>query len=126
MRNVLFLTLYTLVVAVNSGAADNLPSLQQEPQLIRSVNVRYPSSITRLGITGTVVLNLLLNERGMVDSVSVVSGLHPVLDSQIVNAVFQFKFTPAMVSGKPVPVIINYHYKITTDDLLKACNIQEY
>lgn len=92
---------------------------------MQSVNVRYPSSITRLGITGTVVLNLLLNERGMVDSVSVVSGLHPVLDSQVVNAVFQFKFTPAIVSGKPVPVIINYHYKITTEDLLKACNIQE-
>lgn len=120
-----FLILFTGVAAVNSSETDSLPSLQQEPQLTRFVNAQYPSAITRLGITGTVILNLLLNERGMVDSVSVVSGLHPALDSQVIKAVFQFKFTPAIVSGKPVPVIINYHYKITVDDLLKACNIQE-
>lgn len=126
MRNVYFLILFTFVSAVNSSEIDTIPSLQQEPQLISSVNVEYPSSITRLAITGTVALNLLLNERGMVDSVSVVSGLHPTLDSQVVKAVFQFKFTPAIVSGKPVPVIISYHYKITADDLLKACNIQKY
>jgi len=127
MRKALFFTLFTIVVfTVNSRAADSLPSLQQEPQLVRSVDIQYPSSITRLGITGTVILDLLLNERGMVDSVGVVSGLHPVLDSLIVNAVLQFKFTPAIVAGQPVPVIISYHFKITTVDLLNACNIQEH
>ncbi len=126
MCNVFLLILFEFVIAVNSEVIDSQPSFQQEPQLIRSVNVRYPSSITRLGITGTVVLELLLNESGMVDSVSVISGLHPVLDSQVVNAVRQFIFTPAIISGIPVPVIINYHYNITTDDLLKACNIQEF
>jgi TonB family protein len=125
MPNVFIFILFTFIVAVNSRVTDVQPSLQQEPQLIRFVNAQYPTSITRLGITGTAILDLLLNEKGMVDSVSVVSGLHPVLDSQIVKAVFQFKFTPAIVSGKPVPVVINYHYKITTDDLLKACNINE-
>lgn len=119
-------TLFTVVSVFTFEITDSLHSLEQEPHLIRFVKIQYPSSITRLGITGTAVLDLLLNERGLVDSVRLISGLHPVLDSQIVNVMFQFKFTPAIVSGEPVPVIITYHYKITTDDIIEACNLQEY
>lgn len=115
-RVVLVLVISCLVVK-SSEVINCQPQLQQEPVLIKFVKAQLPLSVTRLGITGTVTMNLLLDERGYVDSVELINGLHPALDSQVVKAAFQFKFTPAIIAGVPVSVMIVYQYKVTADDI---------
>ena len=50
----------------------------------------------------SVLLELLLNDSGIVDSVSIVKKLNPILDSCALRAVYQFKFEPAIAGGNPL------------------------
>ena len=57
-------------------------------------------------IKGTVLLAVAINAGGTVDAVKVVCSLEPSLDQNAVDAVRQWKFTPATKDGEPVPVQI--------------------
>lgn len=112
-----FVLLFLFLFATAGAFTDSLTLIQQEPVLIKSVKINYPLSVKKLGITGTVSLQILLDESGTVESVSVISGLHPDLDSQIVKALYSYIFTPAIADDKPVPVIISYEHIVTLADL---------
>lgn len=60
---------------------------------------------------GPVVVRILVNEQGDVLSAWAVSG-HPLLQAAAVEAASQAKFTPTLLSGKPVKVsgIITYNF----------------
>ncbi len=101
-------------------AADTAaPPLEKEPVLTGFVKAVYPPELLKQGITGTVTLELLVNERGTIDSVVVTRGLAPALDSAVAKAAAAFVFTPAMAGGKPVPVLITYDYRITLADEIR-------
>ncbi len=61
-------------------------------------------------------LELLVNESGSVDSVNVLKGLHPVLDSAAKAAAQKFKFTPAIVGNGAVAVLLQYEYRFTIEE----------
>lgn len=98
--------------------------LIDEPVLIDFQRIKIPVSVGRLGITGKITLQLLINETGNVEKVELVKGLHPVVDSLIINSVKRFVFTPAKYAGEAVPVQIIYEYELTIDDLMK--NLKEF
>ncbi len=101
-------------------AADTAPPpLEKEPVLTGFVKAVYPPALLKQGITGTVTLELFVNERGAVDSVVVTKGLAPALDSAVAKASAAFVFTPAIAGGKPVPVLITYDYRITLADEIR-------
>ena len=89
---------------------DSLPPLDVYPELVTFVEAGYPDSLIPQGITGAVTLSLLVSEEGTVDSVGLITGLHPVLDSLAVGAATRFLFTPGSAGGKSVPVYITYEY----------------
>jgi TonB family protein len=86
------------------------------PKVIRFVKADYPDSLIEKGICGKVEFDLLVSEKGSVDSAAIVKGLHPVLDSMALAAVRSFAFTPAMAQGKPVPVLLRYAYTFSLED----------
>lgn len=115
-------------VESSSGMADSSGEesfiLEKEPELIEFVKLEYPSVLSRKGIEGTVTVDLLVNENGDVDSVALINGVHPELDSVVMDAVRRFRFSPAEADGKKVPVIITYQYTVTLEDVLEG--IREY
>ena len=84
--------------------------LEKMPALIEFVEARYPEELIKSGIEGSVILELLVNEAGGVDSVSIVRPLHPALDKNAIDAARKFKFSPAIAGGEPVAVMLQYEY----------------
>lgn len=103
---------------------EDLPPIEKVPELKRFVDADYPADLVRKGVRGTVVLDLLITDSGVVDSVAVVIGIDPVLDSSAVAAAWQFVFSPAVAGGKPVPVIFQYGYRFSFEDVVEK--VQNY
>lgn len=71
----------------------------------------YPLVAKFARAKGSVVVRVLVNEQGDVVSAWAVSG-HPLLQAVAVEAASQAKFTPTLLSGKPVKVtgVITYNF----------------
>ena len=72
----------------------------------------YPAAARAMGITGSVNVQVTIDEKGNVVSAAVVSG-HPLLRTGAENAARQSKFTPTKLSEQPVKVtgVIVYQFK---------------
>jgi TonB family protein len=103
---------------------DTVDGLEREPVLKTFVRAVYPQNLLRDAITGVVILDLLVSDSGRVDSLHIVKGVHPDLDSAVAAAVRQFVFTPAIAGGEPVPVILTYQYEVTLDIVMDK--VEEY
>jgi len=67
----------------------------------------YPEDVRRRGWTGTVHLELDLDETGHVTAARVVrSSGHQVLDQAALKAARTWEFSPATMEGRPVPVTV--------------------
>ena len=88
------------------------------PVLLRFVNAAYPDSLIAKGVEGIVLLDLLIDTLGHVDSVAIVKGFNRVLDSAAVYAALRFSFSSACLDTTPVPVILQYAYRFSIDDLV--------
>ena len=71
----------------------------------------YPPSARQVNASGTVMVQVLVDEKGNVVTAQAVSG-HPLLRPAAVAAARQAKFSPTKISGKPVKVsgLINYQF----------------
>jgi TonB family protein len=65
---------------------------------------RYTDEAKLAGIEGTVVLDLIVDERGRPRDVHVVSGLDHGLTQAAVAAIEACRFSPGEKDGRPVPV----------------------
>ena len=76
----------------------------QEAKLVRKVSPLYPDIARRARISGSVLLEVTVDEEGNVSDVKVLQG-HPILSAEAVRAVRQWKYTPTLLNGEPLPVI---------------------
>lgn len=76
----------------------------QSSQLAYRVDPVYPEEAKRAKIAGRVLLKVLIDEQGNVGAIEVLQG-HPLLTKAAIEAVRQWGYTPALVDGKPAPVI---------------------
>lgn len=75
----------------------------QESKLIKKVEPVYPELAQRARVQGRVVLAVIVDEEGNVTDIEVVDG-HPLLDEAAKTAVSQWKYSPTLLNGEPVPV----------------------
>ncbi len=75
-----------------------------QSRLIRKVVPDYPELAKRARVSGTVILKVSVDEEGNVYDVIVLRG-HPLLEQAAVAAVRQWKYSPTLLNGEPVPVI---------------------
>ena len=71
----------------------------QPPSLLREVKPAYTEEARRLGITGDVLLEIVVRADGRVGEVRVLEGLGHGLDERAVDAVRQWRFAPAKRLG---------------------------
>lgn len=76
------------------------------PAIVREVKPDYTEDARRRGISGDVVLEIVVKSDGGVGTVRVVQGLGAGLDQRAVDAVRQWRFTPARRLGTPVDVLV--------------------
>ena len=75
------------------------------PRKLRDVAPVYPDLARQAGIQGIVILECTIDRSGRVTDVSVLRGL-PTLDAAAMEAVRQWVYSPTLVDGVPVPVIM--------------------
>lgn len=76
------------------------------PGLLREVKPDYTEEARRRGIGGDVVLEIVVRSDGSVGDVRVVQGLGGGLNERAVEAVRQWRFSPARRHGTPVDVMV--------------------
>jgi protein TonB len=77
----------------------------QPPRKIASPPPVYPSIARAARVEGIVVLEAVIADDGTVREVRVLRSI-PLLDAAAVDAVRQWRFTPTLLNGEPVPVVM--------------------
>lgn len=78
----------------------------EPPTLLREVRADYTEDARRRGLTGDVVLEIVVRRDGGVGDIKVLQGLGSGLNDRAVQAVRQWRFSPARHQGVPVDVIV--------------------
>jgi TonB family protein len=76
-----------------------------EPTRTRYVNPAYPDIARSARVQGIVILEATIGPDGRVSEVRVLRHV-PLLDQAAIDAVRQWEYTPTLVNGVPVPVIM--------------------
>ena len=76
------------------------------PAIQREVKPDYTDDARRRGIAGDVVLEIIVRSDGGVGDIKVLRGLGAGLDQRAVDAVRQWRFSPARRFGTPVDVVV--------------------
>ena len=78
------------------------------PRKTLDVKPVFPASMREAGRSGIVPLEAMIGRDGTVTSVRVVSaGAHPDFAVAAVDAVRQWRFTPTLLNGQPVDVVMS-------------------
>lgn len=75
------------------------------PKKIVDVAPVYPEIARRAQVEGVVILEAIIGENGRVRDVRVLRS-NPLLDAAAIDAVRQWQFTPTLLNGQPVSVIM--------------------
>lgn len=79
----------------------------EEPHLVHRVKPDYPEIAVRARRQCTVVLEAIIGTTGAVSGVEVLRGCGLGLDEAAAEAVAQWRYTPTLVHGRPVAVLLN-------------------
>ncbi|HEX6973359.1 MAG TPA: TonB family protein [Vicinamibacterales bacterium] len=82
------------------------------PTKIRDVKPVYPPEAQAARIQGVVIVEARIEPDGTVGSVTVLRSV-PMLDEAAVDAVRQWQFTPTLLNGTPVPLIMTMTVNFT-------------
>jgi protein TonB len=74
----------------------------QIPRVLKSVPARYTPEALRAGVKGLVTISFVVDTGGHPTDIRVLKSLGMGLDEEAINAVSQYRFTPAMetLTGK--------------------------
>jgi TonB family protein len=78
----------------------------EAPVLVKRAEPEYPAEARRAGLEGVVILEAVISENGCVREVVVSKSAGPLLDFQAMRAVFQWRYKPAQLNGRPVRVYL--------------------
>lgn len=85
----------------------------EPPRLLHEVKAGYTDEARRRGITGDVVLEIVVRRDGTVGDITILQGRGAGLDQRAVAAVRQWRFSPARRRGEPVDVLVEVAVEFT-------------
>ena len=83
------------------------------PRLLREVKATYTEEARRRGITGDVLLEVVVRRDGSVGDAHVLQTLGYGLEERAISAVRQWRFAPAIRKGVPVDVLVEVAVEFT-------------
>ena len=86
------------------------------PEVTNKVDPKYPEETRKEGVSGTVILDVVIDSTGAVEDVNVLEDPDTRLSAAAVDAVRQWRFEPARdKNGKPIAVCyvltVKFHLK---------------
>lgn len=97
---------------VRTIAARRTASYSDTYVILKMVEPKYPSRELDEGVEGSVTVELLVNEKGLVEDVSVLSSIGPPsFQESSLAALRQFVFKPPTEDGKPIAMWIKFLVK---------------
>ena len=75
------------------------------PEKTRNVEPRYPPVAQAARVSGVVILEAVIGPDGRVTDVKILRSV-PLLDEAAIEAVRQWEYSPTLLNGVPVPVIM--------------------
>ena len=78
-------------------------SVEEEPRTLQTAQPKYPEVARKAGLEGTVFVRFVVGKDGRVERVNILRGPEIFRDAAI-DAVSQFRFSPAIQNDKPVRV----------------------
>jgi protein TonB len=84
----------------------------QAPRKIVNVPPRYPTHAQLARIEGVVVLDAVIDATGRVTDVQVTRSIQ-ALDQAAIDAVRQWRFTPTLLNGEPVSILLTVTVRFT-------------
>jgi len=104
----------TVGFAQATGGPNETPTrvgkLTKPPKLVQFVEAPYPESEKLAGRTASVILQIAISDKGVVDEAVVVQSASPAFDASALEAVKKFIFEPAEIDNVPAPVKLTYKY----------------
>jgi TonB family protein len=97
----------------------------QPPKKLRNVPPEYPEEARKAGLEGVVVLECTIDTEGRVTGVEFLKGPVP-LKEPAVKAVKKWRYTPTLLEGRAVPVImtvtVNFKHsqRVRLDELISS------
>jgi protein TonB len=82
------------------------------PTQLKRVNPTYPPIAQSARVQGVVIIEAVIGPNGMVTEAKVLRSI-PLLDSAALEAVKQWQYTPTLLNGVPVPVIMTVTVNFT-------------
>ena len=82
------------------------------PQKLKHVNPVYPPIAQSARVQGIVIIEATIGPSGAVQDARVLRSI-PLLDASALDAVKQWQFTPTLLNGVPVPVIMTVTVQFT-------------
>jgi protein TonB len=89
----------------------------REPRRVKGAPPVYPQLAIDSRVQGIVILEAQIDARGRVDSVKVLQG-NLLLNDAAVAAVKQWVYTPTLLNGVPVPILMNVTVTFSLSDPL--------
>jgi len=96
--------------AAQAAAAGEL----RPPRRVAGDIPRYPDDARRLGLSGSVLLDMVVNEKGRPEQVRVLESAGSLLDETVMAAVNAWRFEPAERNGVKVAVHWPYRHTFTS------------
>jgi TonB family protein len=87
----------------------------QQAKLIRQAKPVYPPLARQAGISGHVLLSVILGKDGTIQNLTVAGG-HPLLVPAAVEAVKQWVYQPTLLNGEPVEVVTQIDVNFALND----------
>ena len=87
----------------------------REPRKVRDVPAIYPEVARAAKIQGVVILEATIDERGFVTDARVLRSI-PLLDSAALTALKQWRYTPTLLNGVPVRVLMTVTFRFSLGD----------
>jgi TonB family protein len=84
-----------------------VPAVDSKPVPLNSIKPNYTEEARRNKVQGEVILRVVVDEKGNVESPRVAQGLPDGLNDEAIIAARKLKFKPAMKDGKPVRYPMN-------------------
>lgn len=124
MRGILTALLFTVLIAGTALAQEAPPGTPyrvggevSRPEKVAGDPPAYTEMARQARVTGVVIVEVVIDEQGDVTSTKVLKGLPMGLDKEAVDAVQTWKFKPATLHGKAVPVyyILTINFQVDSD-----------
>ena len=84
----------------------------REPRRVSAAAPVYPADAAAAGIEGIVIIQAMVGTDGGVKNAKILRSV-PGLDQAALDAVQQWRFTPTLLNGRPVEIIMNVDVTFT-------------